>query len=67
LAVGVEGLRWGDGSCAPSPAGTEPGDGCLMPLGSTATNDPMKREERWNSLGTTIAIYKKKDRLGRNG
>ena len=48
----------GDGSHAPSPVGHSLLDGSLVPLGSTATHDPIGIPKslwaRWNSLGTTM-------------
>jgi len=47
---------WGDGSSAPSPAGINV-DGSPVPLGSTATHDPIEITKalwaRWKSLETT--------------
>ncbi len=44
----------GDGSYAPSPADLELVDGSPMPLGSTATHDPIRINKslwaRWKSL-----------------
>ena len=52
---------WGDGSFAPSPVGLNV-DGSPMPLGSTPAHDPIRIPKpiwaRWNSLGTTINLYK---------
>ena len=62
----------GDGSYAPSPAGLNV-DGSLVPLGSTATHDPIGIPKtlwaRWNSLGATNELIQNNwnEHLGRNG
>jgi len=53
---------WGDGSHAPSPAGSILVDGSPVPLGSTATHEPIGIPKsiwaRWNSLDVTMNLYK---------
>lgn len=54
--------RQGDGSHAPSPGGQYALDGSPVPLGSTATHDPIRVQKpvwaRWKSLEVTINDYK---------
>ena len=50
----------GDGSSAPSPVGHNFLDGCLVPLGTTATHDPITLPKglwaRWKSLPQTYYV-----------
>ncbi len=63
----------GDGSHAPSPAGSNLVDGRVVLLPSTATHDPIRVQKpvwaRWNSLGVTMNLYEMNwnEHLGRNG
>ncbi len=51
----------GDGSIAPSPRGLLPVDGSPVPLGSTATHEPIEIQRslwaRWKSLDMTMNGY----------
>ncbi len=55
-------LKWGDGGSALSPVGHNFLDGCLVPLGTTATHDsiriPKSLWARWKPPGATMNLYK---------